>query len=90
MARRVAGNDQTAVERKPRRMTLREGAPFVSGMSGWVSRRPTASIDLAPDPVAIGLAGDSFDDEAEQAKAMVGIFQPRAGRNRGRLLQLGQ
>lgn len=46
--------------------------------------------DLALDPGGVGLLGHRFDDEPHQGKAVVGIFEARAGLDRGRPHQLGE
>ncbi|MGY3276418.1 hypothetical protein ACVJ5M_004015 [Bradyrhizobium sp. S3.7.6] len=43
--------------------------------------------DLALDPGGVGLLRHGFDDEAEQAKAVVGVFEARPRLDRGRQLQ---
>jgi hypothetical protein len=50
----------------------------------------TGSLDdLAPDPRAVGLAGDSLDCEAEECETVVRVFVPRVRLDHRRILKVG-
>lgn len=64
--------------------------PGPEGDVGLGLRQPGRRDDLAGDPVGIGLSRDRLDDEAEQAEAVIGIFQALRARENRRPREIGE
>ena len=84
----VAGNDKTAADRKPQRVTACERDALGQRHVGLGLAQACGSDDLALDPAGIRFARNRFDHEAQQSKSVVGIFEARVGRDDRRQLQV--
>lgn len=86
----IAGDDAALAEGQLPRMAARKQRAPGKRCVRFGLAQACRLDDLALDPGRIGLLGHRFDDEPHQGKAVVGIFEARAGLDRGRQLQLGE
>ena len=88
VGRIVAGDHAALAQRQFSRVAARERRALGKRRVRLGLAQACGLDDLALDPDGVGLLRHGFDHEAEQAKAVIGIFEARAGLDRGRQLQL--
>lgn len=80
----VAGDHAALAQRHFSRVTACERRTFGEQRVRLGLAQTRGFDDLALDPGGVGLLRHRFDHETEQAKAVIGIFEARAGLDRGR------
>ena len=85
----IARDDQAPAEQNSPGMAACAWGATCERHVGSRFRQARGIDDLALDPSPIGLAGDRFDDQSEQAVPVIGVFEPRIGLDDRRCLEVG-